>query len=604
MKKLLFVLFSVLLLVPGLMAQNVGINDDNSSPNSSAMLDVNSTTKGLLVPRVALTGTSSASPVTTPATSLVVYNTASTSDVTPGFYFWSGSAWIRVLGSADYTVNHILSVTGDYSLTKSYNLIFANGNTSTHAAALTLPQVTSANDGLEITVKNTGAAEDLITVSGYSGATIDGKSSIGLTRWTGRTFVASNANWVVKEQISMVDNVLDVGTGCSFTTIPEVLSFLALHMSAPTVIKLGGGDFAISAAQTINLPHPLTIEGSSFGMTTLTSTVSGAATFSCASECYFKFLSFSNTNTGSGSDGIVFSGGSTVYYEVKDCDFTGFYKQLRVTNNSEVWIFENDFTSPGRSGIEIEAGSATSGILKVSECDFYSSPYGINLTSGVSETVSVINCTFYNSSGNIGLNYDPSNFTTFNSIFFTNNAYNNTGTFISGFDFSLTSGRDAKAFVQNNAGMEDENPHCRITVLNNASTISTSSSSAYYKVSWNTGNQSLYTCKWDLTTTSASMRYLPTNKRDVVMWISGNVKNNSSTNKTVNIGVCKNGVSSTRYGETTVFLASTGQNYQWSTVVYMSDVSANDYFELFFNTTASTGENYTFSDLNWYTESR
>jgi uncharacterized protein (TIGR02145 family) len=35
-----------------LFAQNLGINDDGSSPNSSAMLDVKSTTKGLLIPRM------------------------------------------------------------------------------------------------------------------------------------------------------------------------------------------------------------------------------------------------------------------------------------------------------------------------------------------------------------------------------------------------------------------------------------------------------------------------------------------------------------------------------------------------------------------------
>ncbi|TAL57931.1 MAG: hypothetical protein EPN85_12840 [Bacteroidetes bacterium] len=44
---------------------------------------------------MALTVTSSANPVATPATSLLVYNTATVSDVTPGYYYWSGTAWVR-----------------------------------------------------------------------------------------------------------------------------------------------------------------------------------------------------------------------------------------------------------------------------------------------------------------------------------------------------------------------------------------------------------------------------------------------------------------------------------------------------------------------------
>ncbi|MBI2966931.1 MAG: hypothetical protein HYY40_03845 [Bacteroidetes bacterium] len=53
--------------------------------------------KGVLIPRIALTQTSSAAPVTSPATSLLVYNTDSVNDVTPGYYYWDGSKWLRLL---------------------------------------------------------------------------------------------------------------------------------------------------------------------------------------------------------------------------------------------------------------------------------------------------------------------------------------------------------------------------------------------------------------------------------------------------------------------------------------------------------------------------
>jgi hypothetical protein len=77
--------------------QNVAINTTGAAPDASAILDISSTNKGLLIPRVALTQTSLATPITAPATSLLVYNTATVNDVTPGYYFWDGTAWIRML---------------------------------------------------------------------------------------------------------------------------------------------------------------------------------------------------------------------------------------------------------------------------------------------------------------------------------------------------------------------------------------------------------------------------------------------------------------------------------------------------------------------------
>jgi hypothetical protein len=59
-----------------LRAQNVGVNATGATPDASAMLDISSTTSGVLIPRVALTATNTTGPVTSPAVSLLVYNTA------------------------------------------------------------------------------------------------------------------------------------------------------------------------------------------------------------------------------------------------------------------------------------------------------------------------------------------------------------------------------------------------------------------------------------------------------------------------------------------------------------------------------------------------
>jgi hypothetical protein len=80
-------------------SQNVGINTTGTAPDASAGLDVAFTDKGVLIPRVALTATNSASPITSPTTSLLVYNSAtagtSPNNVYPGYYFWDGTIWER-----------------------------------------------------------------------------------------------------------------------------------------------------------------------------------------------------------------------------------------------------------------------------------------------------------------------------------------------------------------------------------------------------------------------------------------------------------------------------------------------------------------------------
>jgi hypothetical protein len=101
-------LLLILFCVPTFSFSQVGIG--TSTPNSSAQLDVTSTTKGFLPPRVALTATNSTTPVTSPASGLLVYNTAtagtSPNNVTPGLYYYDGTKWQRIINQQpDATVS-------------------------------------------------------------------------------------------------------------------------------------------------------------------------------------------------------------------------------------------------------------------------------------------------------------------------------------------------------------------------------------------------------------------------------------------------------------------------------------------------------------------
>lgn len=100
----LSILFLVLVFAFNLNAQT-GIG--TTTPSASAKLEVSSSTQGFLPPRIALTGTNdnttiknAAGTSITPATGLLVYNTATTSNdpykVIPGYYYYNGTSWIAI----------------------------------------------------------------------------------------------------------------------------------------------------------------------------------------------------------------------------------------------------------------------------------------------------------------------------------------------------------------------------------------------------------------------------------------------------------------------------------------------------------------------------
>jgi len=119
-------LFCILSVQTG-FTQNVGISSSNGFvPDASAGLDVSYANKGLLMPRVALTATNAAAPITSPAISLLVYNTAtagtSPNNVTPGYYYWNGTAW-NMLTTTAQTSNLAWATIGNTGTTAGTNFI-------------------------------------------------------------------------------------------------------------------------------------------------------------------------------------------------------------------------------------------------------------------------------------------------------------------------------------------------------------------------------------------------------------------------------------------------------------------------------------------------
>ncbi len=95
------VVLSMLFLIFTTTIINAQVGIGTINPASGSLLDIESSDKGILIPRVTLTGTNDITTITPAATTgLLVFNTATAGSgataVSEGFYYWDGTKWVRI----------------------------------------------------------------------------------------------------------------------------------------------------------------------------------------------------------------------------------------------------------------------------------------------------------------------------------------------------------------------------------------------------------------------------------------------------------------------------------------------------------------------------
>jgi hypothetical protein len=146
MKTNLYALITLSCCLAGMATAQTKIKDgsvtgSSTLPNSNAILDLESTQRGLLLPRVQLQATNIAAPLTAHIAGMSVYNTATAGttpvNVFPGWYYNDGTKWVR------------LAVSGN-----GFNLMYGDGaptGSCTDASLYTDTTITSPTVGQQWT---------------------------------------------------------------------------------------------------------------------------------------------------------------------------------------------------------------------------------------------------------------------------------------------------------------------------------------------------------------------------------------------------------------------------------------------------------------------
>ncbi len=172
---------------------NVGIG--TNTPAASAKLDINASDKGMMIPQVALTATNAASPITSPATSLMVYNTATAgtapNNVTPGYYYNAGTPaspnWVRLTTNKSTEVDWTVANTSSTPAVKADNQ-YVTGNVGIGDFSGTTPlgvfQTKRGSNGNDFT--NTQTTNSDLIISGLANAA-PARMLLGTNNSTGGT---------------------------------------------------------------------------------------------------------------------------------------------------------------------------------------------------------------------------------------------------------------------------------------------------------------------------------------------------------------------------------------------------------------------------------
>ncbi|WP_347374574.1 hypothetical protein [Aequorivita sp. Q41] len=287
--KINFLLIISILLSSFTLVTNAQVGIGN--PDPAAALDISSTNNGLLIPRVGLSNTTSAAPLTeTPTVSEMIYNTATIADVSPGYYYWDGAKWVKLTVGQNWSTKGNAGTTAgtdflgttdaqDFRIKTNnanrWNISSSNGQLQSYALGTARSPAYSFQTDTNTGVYSTAADAVGITTSGTEKMNISNSGvSIGSGAAAAKLDVKGVGNTVRVENLNRINSptVKEIGTleavfvndtgdlvlGGSTAKLPVSLYGTAAVNSSPIRVGHNDGDEThglISAA-----PYTITVE--------------------------------------------------------------------------------------------------------------------------------------------------------------------------------------------------------------------------------------------------------------------------------------------------------------------------------------------------------
>ena len=194
MKHTLIIAFLIAVSFCKVNAQGMAVNATGAAAAPSAILDVNSTTQGVLVPRMTSIQRIA---IASPANGLLVYQT----DATAGFYFYNGTAWASLNSTTTNTVTgnslgNATNIGTAYSL--SYSVLPTDGMITANCTLCnyTLPAANSVPPAHVIYIYNVNTVSPWLNYFNRSGSDNIYQMNTG-TNPTATTSISTlNSYWV------------------------------------------------------------------------------------------------------------------------------------------------------------------------------------------------------------------------------------------------------------------------------------------------------------------------------------------------------------------------------------------------------------------------
>ncbi|WP_044403881.1 hypothetical protein [Lacinutrix sp. Hel_I_90] len=235
----------------------VGIGTTNVQ--NGVALQIESSSKGMLIPRVSLQGKNLESPISPSpiATGLMVFNTATAGSdsnvVVPGFYYWNGSLWVS-LQSATVS-GDFWSLSGNSSTTPGTNFLGTSDNVDLQFKTNAVKRATIKNDGALIIGDNATALNNTLTSVYPSGTQIglyassqNSPRTIRATNVSGTAFVIDGGNF----DANGGRGVIGISTNLAANTTTTVTGVLGLS-GTTSFSELQGESVGVSAQGTTGL---------------------------------------------------------------------------------------------------------------------------------------------------------------------------------------------------------------------------------------------------------------------------------------------------------------------------------------------------------------